>query len=281
MAVHTLETDALTIQLDERSVALRHRLIDVLERSGQGHFGPTASIFEIIRVLYDDVLKYDPKVPNWSERDRFILSKGHGCLSLFILLAEKGFFPSSELDRFCEDGALLGGHPVYGIPGVEASTGSLGHGLSVGIGMALSLRHDRNPARVVVLVGNGECNEGSIWEAAMSASKHGLENLTVIVDYNRQQCSGASSEILDLEPFADKWRAFGFAVEEINGHDVYGLKNTLTGIPLECGKPSAVICNTVKGKGVPSVEGHPLWHYKSAYREEDIQLLRSELEGKL
>src|SRR5271170_4367923 len=168
--------------LDERSLALRRRLIDVLARARRGHLGSAFSVLEIVRVLFDHVLRYDPKNPRWDGRDRFILSKGHGCLAHYALLAEKGFFPEKELDRFCEFGALLGGHPEYGIPGVEASTGSLGHGLPIAVGMAIAARIDKKAHRVIAVLGDGECEEGSVWEAAMCAAKYRLSNLTAIVD---------------------------------------------------------------------------------------------------
>src|SRR5438132_5407665 len=163
---------------DERSFALRRRIVDVIARSRRGHVGSAFSILEIVRVLFDSILRYDPKNPRWADRDRFVLSKGHGCLALYALLAEKGFFSQDELDKFCEFGALLGGHPQYGIPGVEASTGSLGHGLPIAVGMALAARMDRRSHRVIALLGDGECEEGTIWEAAMSAAKNRLANLT-------------------------------------------------------------------------------------------------------
>ncbi len=178
-------------QLDERSVALRRKVLDVLRHSRRGHLGPALSLIEILRVLYDDVLRYDPSRPDWSGRDRCILSKGHGCLALYILLAEKGFFPETELERFCSPGGILGGHPdARKIPGVETSTGSLGHGLSFGVGMALHGKITGASHRVFVVLGDGECDEGSVWEAAMCAGKHGLSNLTAVIDYNKMQSYG-------------------------------------------------------------------------------------------
>jgi transketolase len=180
------------------------------------------------------------------------------------MLAEKGFFPHDVLDTFCRRDSILGGHPEAGkVPGVEASTGALGHGLPIGVGRAMGLRIKGSDARVFVVTGDGEINEGSVWEAAMSASKHRLRNLTVMVDYNKIQSAGTTREILDLEPLADKWRAFGFGVTEVDGHDVAALREVLGRLPLEADKPSAIICHTVKGKGIGFAENDPNWHHKS------------------
>ncbi|QGY39372.1 transketolase [Pseudodesulfovibrio cashew] len=266
---------ALAAPLDERSVTLRHRLVDVLASASRGHLGASASLMEIMRVLYDDVLSFDPVAPDSPARDRCILSKGHGCIAQYVMLADKGFFPLERLGEFCADGGLLGGHPCASkIPGVEVSTGALGHGLPVGVGMALALKADRNPARVFAVMGDGECNEGSVWEAAMSAAKHGLENLTAMVDYNKFQSYGETAEVAELEPFADKWRSFGFAVREVNGHDVDELRKVLKSVPFEPGKPSALICHTVKGKGFPFAENNLEWHHKSNISEEQAAKMR-------
>lgn len=260
--------------LDARSRELRKVIVRILEASTRGHIGAAFSIVEILRVLYDDVLRYDPANPTWPARDRFILSKGHGCLALYAVLADKGFFPEDELWRFCKNDGILGGHPEYGkVPGVEACTGSLGHGLSIGVGFALNARYEKADHRVFVLLGDGECNEGSVWEAAMSASKHRLTNLCAMVDYNKQQSCGSTFEIQDLEPFGDKWRSFGFGVKEIDGHDITALRAVLAATPLEAGKPSAVICHTIKGKGVSNCEGNLEWHHKNRVSDEEIQCL--------
>jgi transketolase len=173
---------------------------------------------------------------------------------------------------------ILGGHPEITIPGVEASTGSLGHGLSIGIGMALNAKLLGAGHRVFVIVGDGECNEGSIWEAALSAGKHKLDGLTVFVDYNKYQSYGSVAEVQNLEPFADKWRSFGFAATEVDGHNVDDLRSVMSGLPLESGRPSAIICHTVKGKGFSFVENNMDWHHKNRISAEEIQALLSELE---
>src|SRR6267142_4578903 len=221
-----------TTPLDRRSRELRRQIVRMIEAGGRGHVGSAFSLVEMLRVLYDEVLRYEPANPRWPERDRFILSKGHGCLALYVLLAEKGFFPEAELWKFCKTDGILGGHPEYGkVPGVEASTGSLGHGLPIGVGFALNARCERAGYRTFVLVSDGESNEGSLWEAALCAGKHKLTNLIVLVDYNKQQSYSTTYEVLDLEPFADKWRAFGFAVEEVDGHDVNQLRASLKRLP--------------------------------------------------
>lgn len=266
--------------LDRRSLALRRLVIDGLAGGQRGHLGSALSLIEILRVLYDDILRVDPRAPQWSERDRFILSKGHGCLALYAILADKGFFPSDELSRFCRFDGLLGGHPdAAKVPGVEASTGALGHGLSIGVGMALAARLKRSTSRVFVVMGDGEIDEGSVWEAAMCAAKHRLANLTAIVDYNRQQSYAATAEVQDLEPLGDKWRAFGFAVYEADGHDVAYLRDVFTRLPQEPDRPTAVICHTVKGKGISFAENNLDWHHKSKISSDDLARLRAELEG--
>lgn len=267
MATASLASPAL----DKRSLYLRRLVVRALEGGGRGHIGSSMSLIEILRVLFDEVLKYRPAHPQWVDRDRCILSKGHGCLALYALLADKGYFPLEALDTFCRRDSILGGHPERSkIPGVEASTGALGHGLSVGTGVALSLQMRGLGARVFVVLGDGEINEGSNWEAAMSAHKHRLSNLTAIIDYNKVQSAGATAEILDLEPLADKWHAFGFAVAEVDGHDVGALARCFHSVPLKSDRPTAIICHTVKGKGIPFAENDANWHHKSSINKDVI-----------
>lgn len=250
--------------LDARSRYLRRLTVDALIGGERGHIGSTMSLIEILRVLYDSVLSYRADEPDWPARDRCVLSKGHGCLALYAVLADKGFFETAALTDFCRHHSFLGGHPERGkVPGVEASTGALGHGLSLGVGMALAQRMRGRAARVFVIMGDGEINEGSVWEAAMSAAKHRLDNLVAIVDYNKIQSAGPTAVIQELEPLADKWRAFGFETVEVNGHDVTALEEVLGALPRATGKPTAVICHTVKGKGIPFAEHDPSWHHKS------------------
>ena len=267
-----LHQEALKIKLDERSRYLRRMAVKTLESGKRAHLGSAMSIFEIVRVLYDSFLKIDPKNLNDPQRDRFILSKGHGCLAQYVILADKGFFDEKELLTFCHPNSILGGHPEYGkVPGVEASTGALGHGLPIGVGFALAAILQKRESRVVVILGDGESNEGSIWESAFSAAKHKLSNLIVLVDYNKIQSYGYVSEVLPLEPILAKWSSFGFAVKEVNGHDIHELKRILSEIPLEKEKPTALICHTIKGKGFSFAENNPSWHHKSKLTESEIK----------
>ena len=264
--------------MDERSKHLRRMIVEALEGGRRGHLGSSMSLVEILRVLYDSFLQYRPDEPMWKDRDRCILSKGHGCLSLYAILADKGFCTREELRTFCAPTSRMGGHPErQKLPGVEASTGALGHGLSMGVGMALAARIRTQAYRVAVIVGDGEINEGSIWEAAMSAAKHKVSNLSVFVDYNKLQSYGLTKEVLDLEPLVDKWRSFGFQVEEVDGHDVSALELLVRRLPLNADKPSAIICHTIKGKGLPFAEGKAEWHHKSGLTLEEISAMRDSL----
>jgi transketolase len=229
---------------------------------------------DLLAVLYGAVLRVDPARPEWEERDRFILSKGHGAAAVYAVLAERGFFPVGWLDTYCRDGSRLAGHITHhGVPGVEASAGSLGHGLSLACGIALAGRRDGRAYRVFALLSDGECDEGSIWEAALFAPHHRLDNLVTVVDYNKIQSFGRVREVLDLEPFADKWRAFGWSVREIDGHDHEQIHAALSAVPFEPGKPSAVIAHTIKGKGVRFMEDRLAWHYQSPTAEQVGQAL--------
>ncbi|MBV8600432.1 MAG: transketolase [Candidatus Eremiobacteraeota bacterium] len=272
-----LTTPPPRIRLDERSRALRELIVDALVGGKRGHVGSALSLVEILRVLYDDVLRVRPKEPKWPHRDRAILSKGHGCLALYAILADRGFFSREELVRQGRAGALLGGHPEIHIPGVEASTGALGHGLPIGVGLALAARMQRRSHRVFVVTGDGELDEGSNWEAALAASKHRLENLVAIVDYNKLQSYGSVDDVLPLEPLAEKWRAFGFAVRECDGHDVGALRANLCDVPFERGKPSVLLAHTVKGAGIPICEHDPVWHHKASFDAAAGETLRRSL----
>jgi transketolase len=270
----------MTKSLDSHGVQHRREMLKILDRAGRGHVGSAFSVMEIVRVLYDEILRFDPANPKWPERDRFIFSKGHGCLALYVMLAEKGFFPTEELYKVGKFGAMLGGHPESRkVPGVEASTGALGHGLSIGVGCALAARMDKKSWRTFVLIGDGESNEGSVWEAALSAGKHKLENLTVLLDYNKMQSYGPTVDIQDLEPLADKWTSFGFSVREVDGHDVPALSRTLRAIPFAERRPSLLICHTVKGKGMATTEHNPEWHHKAKLQPDELARLYKELEG--
>ena len=265
--------------LDSRSRELRALIVRALIGGNRGHLGSSMSLVEILRVLFDDFLRFKPGEPAWRSRDRFILSKGHGCLALYALLADKGFITPEKLDSFCHSTSILGGHPEAGkVPGVEASTGALGHGLPIAVGRALAGRIRRQHYRVVVVTGDGEINEGSNWEAAMSASNHKLDSLSVFVDYNKLQSYGTTAEVCDLEPLTEKWRSFGFAVREVDGHDVNALRSCVQELPFELNRPSVVICHTIKGKGFDFAEGQAGWHHKSRFTNEDIDRMRSALD---
>jgi transketolase len=268
-----------TPPLDERSKYLRRLIVRALAGGERGHVGSSMSLVEIMRVLYDDILRFRPTEPKWPGRDRMILSKGHGCIALYVMLADKGFIPIETLDTFCRRDSILGGHPEAAkVPGVEASTGSLGHGLSFGVGMALAARIEKRDSRVIVVMGDGEIDEGSVWEAALCAGKHRLSNLTAVVDYNKIQSAGPTSEVQDLEPLLDKWRAFNFATVDVDGHDVAALRDVFRHLPLAQDRPTALICHTVKGKGIWFAENDANWHHKSKIGQDVVSKLFAALE---
>lgn len=263
--------------LDERSRYLRRLCLRALKSARKGHIGSTFSIIEILRVLYDDVARYDPTTPQLKDRDRIILSKGHGGLALFALLADKGFFPMEELDRFCQPDGILGGHPSHKVPGVECDTGSLGHGLSIGIGMALAAKIEKRNSRIFVIMGDGEIQEGSVWEAAMCAAKHKLDNLTVIIDYNKIQSAGFVDDVQPLGDLKSKWISFGFNCVEIDGHNGAQLRELLLNAPFGKLQPFCIIANTIKGKGASFAENNPATHYYGNLDDEMIAKLEAEL----
>jgi transketolase len=270
---------AATPPLDDRSKYLRKLVVRALEGGERGHVGSSMSLIEIMRVLYDDILRYRPSEPEWRDRDRMILSKGHGCIALYVMLADKGFFPLDTLDTFCRRDSILGGHPEAGkVPGVEASTGALGHGLSIGVGTALAMRMQKRDSRVIVVLGDGEIDEGSVWEAAMCAGKHRLSNLTAVIDYNKIQSAGPTRDIQDLEPLADKWRAFNFATVEVDGHDIEALRDVFRRLPMAHDRPTAIICHTIKGKGIGFAENDANWHHKSKINKDVVAKLYGALE---
>jgi transketolase len=251
-------------RLSDLARRIRVHVVRMTSRANSSHIGSSFSMSELLAVLYGGgVLRVDPARPGWPERDRFILSKGHGCAGLYAALAEAGFFPLQELDTFYLNGTRLAGHATTTVPGVELSTGSLGHGLPVGTGMALAAKRAGETHRVFVLLSDGECDEGSVWEAALFAPQHQLDNLVVIVDYNKIQSLGTVKDVLDLDPFADKWRSFRWAVREVDGHDVEAVSGALNAVPFETGRPSCIIAHTVKGKGVSFMEDKLLWHYRA------------------
>ena len=248
---------------------IRSTTLRMVHRARASHIGSCLSAADLLAVLYGEVLRVDPKRPDLPDRDRFILSKGHAAAVLYAVLAERGFFPKDWLDRYCCNGAELAGHvDHHGVPGVEVSTGSLGHGLGIGCGMALAGKTDARAGRVFVLLSDGECDEGSTWEAALFAPQHRLDNLVAIVDHNGIQSFGTVKDVLDLTPLAEKWRAFRWCVREIDGHEHEQILETLSSLPIEDGKPTAIIAHTVKGKGVSFMENELAWHYKSPDRRQ-------------
>ena len=248
---------------------IRRHAVDMVNRAKTSHIGSIFSISDIVAVLYDSVLSVDPLNPSDPARDRFVLSKGHAGCALYAALAEMQFFPTEDLKKYCINGSLLSGHISHkGIPGIELSTGSLGHGLSVATGMALSAKKRKASHRAFVLMSDGECDEGSNWEAFLFAAHHRLDNLVAIVDYNKLQSLCSVNDTLRLEPLRDKLLAFNWAVEEIDGHDHAALERRLSRVPFETGKPSLLIAHTTKGRGVSFMENSVLWHYRTPQGDE-------------
>ncbi len=249
--------------LEQKARWVRRQIVDMVFKAKKGHIGGALSCTDIlVSLFYGDILRYDPKDPRWPERDRLILSKGHSGIALYAILADLGFFPLSELATFCENGTMLGGHPDRNIPGVEVDSGSLGQGLGVGAGLALCAKMDHADRKTVVLVGDGECYEGSVWEAAMFAGHHQLGNLTVVVDRNRQCVTDFTEDCVRLEPLAAKWDAFGWEVRSVDGHSCEEILKTLQPISnRRDDKPLAIIANTIKGRGISFMERQLHWHH--------------------
>lgn len=269
-----------SIASDSRELARRVRIhaLRMTSEGGSSHIGSALSIADILAVLYADVLRVDPTDPSWPARDRFVLSKGHAGAAVYAVLAECGFFPAEWLREHYRDGSVFSGHVSHkGVPGVEVSTGSLGHGLSLAAGMALGAKLDGRTHRVVALLSDGECDEGATWEAALFAAHHALTALTCIIDYNGLQSLGSVEETLRLEPFAAKWRAFGWQVCKVDGHDHDALRDALVSERADS-RPTCIIARTVKGKGVSFMENQVLWHYRTARGAEFEAALR-ELDG--
>jgi len=243
---------------------IRKIVIDMHACSGASHIGSALSIVDILTVLYFKVLNIDKVLIKKESRNRFILSKGHGASALYATLYKKGMIEDRHIRTYCRNGGLLAGHTDnFRVDGIEAATGSLGHGLPIACGMALSSKNNGWKSKIYVLLGDGECDEGSVWEAAMFASHRKLDNLTAIIDRNKLQGMGGTEEVLALEPLSDKWKSFGWAVKSINGHSLKSIESALLRTPLKKGRPSVIIANTYKGKGVSFMENRLEWHYKS------------------
>jgi len=256
--------------LEEKALDLRRRIVTVCKISGAGHITSSLSALDIMNALYNGgLMRFNAKRPDWSERDRFILSKGHATLALYNVLSDAGFVTQDEVNTFCQKGSIFGGHTTTSVAGCECYSGSLGHGLSFGVGAALCARVQKADYLTYVLTGDGECQEGSIWEAAMSIAHYNLTNLIWIIDKNNLQISGWTKDLMSLEPFEEKLNAFGFGTKVINGHDYNELMTELkfdrNNLP---SKPVAVICNTVKGNGIPFIENKTDWHARKPNGEE-------------
>ena len=257
------------IRLEKTAIAIRKSVLRMIRAGRSGHIGGALSAADIMAVLYFHLMRVDPEKPGWEERDRFVLSAGHKCLALYATLAEKGFFDHAVLDTYGALGSKLGGHPdMHKLPGVETNTGALGHGLSIAGGMAMGLKMDHLDSKVYVIMGDGELAEGSNWEAAAAASHHGLDNLLVFVDRNDLQISGRTVEVMSYEPLDKRWAAFGWGVREIDGNNLNQIVENATAIPFEKGKPSVIIANTVKSKGISFAEGKVEYHYWKATDEQ-------------
>jgi transketolase len=272
-----LNRDEITV-LEKIAVQNRKNILRLMRAGRMGHIGGALSCIDIMTALYFKVMRIDPQKPDWPQRDRFVLSAGHKCLALYATLAEKGFFSHTILDTYGALGSKLGGHPdMHKVPGVETNTGALGHGLSIAGGMAMGLKMDGLDAKVYVIMGDGELAEGSNWEAAAAASHHKLDNLLVFVDRNHLQISGPTVDVMNYEPLDQRWRAFGWGVREIDGHDLKQIVENATDIPFEEGKPSVIIADTVKSKGVSFAENKADYHYWKA-TDADLEIAERELD---
>jgi len=257
-------------ELESKARVIRRHIVEMTSRAASGHPGGSLSCADILTVLYFHKMRHDPKHPEWPDRDRFVLSKGHAAPALYAVLAESGYFPVAYLKTLRQIGSSLQGHPdMLSLPGIEMTTGSLGQGLSAAVGICLGGRIDKKKFRVYAVVGDGESQEGQIWEAAMSAGHHKVDNLTVILDHNKLQIDGKVEDIKGVQPIADKWRAFRWnVIENVNGHDVSALIGALDKAEKNSGSPSIIIAETVKGKGVSFMEWNNSFHGKAPSKEE-------------
>ena len=271
------------MRVNEMALRIRQEVFKMAVHANGGHIAPSYSMTDIVAELYfDDILRYNPKDAEWMERDYFILSKGHGVLALYAALAMAGYFPMERLATFCKPGSTLGSLAKMGsVPGIEATTGSLGHGLSFAVGIALACKLDKVDNQVYVLLGDGECQEGSVWEGIMAAVHHRLDNLVVIIDYNGLQAMDSIMTIMSIDGFSGRLESFGFDAEDIDGHDNGAIKRALQKrVP---GKPRAVVAHTLKGKGISFMENVPIWHYRIPNEEEmeialnDLHMTREDL----
>lgn len=254
--------------LQQKAVSIRKRTLQIIYEAKHGHTGGSLSCVDILVALYFDILRYDPANPTDPARDRFIMSKGHSVESYYCVLSEAGFFPGETLNSYGKFNSPLAGHPVTSVPGIELNSGSLGHGLSVGVGMALACRMDKKDYKVYVLMGDGEQDEGSVTEAAMAAGHYGLDNLVAIIDRNRLQISGDTERIMRLDSLTERYHALGWYIEETDGNNMEDLVNIFRKLPVEAMKPHLVIANTTKGKGISFIENQAGWHHKVPTKEQ-------------
>jgi transketolase len=254
--------------LENKARQIRTDVINMIYTAKTGHTGGSLSDTDILTVLYYSIMNIDPSNPKYEDRDRFILSKGHSVESFYCILADKGFFPKEELRTFSQFGSKLIGHPNNKVPGVEVNTGALGHGLSVGVGMALAAKMNKKSYRVFTVMGDGEQAEGSVWEAAMSAAHYKLDNLVGILDRNKFQISGCTEDVMGLEPLSDKWTSFGWEVVEVDGNNIEELLKTFKSLPAKKDKPTLILAHTIKGKGVSYMENVAKWHHGVPSEEE-------------
>lgn len=256
------------LELKKRAIEIRKDILKALMLAGSGHTGGSLSIVEVLIALYYYGLRNDPKNPDWPQRDRFLLSKGHGCPALYAVLAHKGYFPKDELWTLRKLGSRLQGHPQMGLPGIEISSGSLGQGLSIANGIALAARLDKLDIRVYCLLGDGETNEGQVWEAVMTGAHYKLDNVCAIIDFNKLQIDGFCCEVKDMGPYMHKWKDFGWNPIEVDGHDLEALRSALDQASGVKGKPTIIIAHTIKGKGVSFIENKAEWHGVAPKKEE-------------
>jgi len=269
-------TDKEIRNLSSLSKETRRQILKMIVKATASHIAPSYSIVELLVYLYEKVLRINPKKPRDPNRDIFVLSKGWAVSGLYSILAHKGFFDKKLLDEYCDDGGkMIAMTTINDIPGIEASTGSIGHGLPIGAGMAMAMKLNKINKRVYVIIGDGECDEGSIWETALIAAHNKLNNLIAIVDYNKWQSFGRTNEVLNLEPLKEKWQAFNWEVKEINGHNFKEIASAIQESHLSKNKPTIIIAHTVKGKGLSIIEDNNDYHYKTP-REKELKIAKKE-----
>jgi transketolase len=268
------------VDLAVRAAGYRMDVIDLIRSAGNGHMAGSLSCLDVLTVLYERVLRISPETLEHPERDRYVQSKGHAVEALYVVLAGAGLLDRALLDTYLRFGTKLVGHATRSVPGIEQSTGALGHGLSIGVGMAIAGKQNGLGYRVFVLMGDGELAEGSVWEAAMSAGHYDLDNLVAIVDRNRYQIAGSTAEIMNSEPLAEKFAAFGWTVHEIDGHDLVQIEHTLSSAPTVPGRPTMVLADTVKGSGISYMEHNIRWHHKVP-NDEEYAVARQDVENRI